>query len=224
MTTTTPIPGNYFAQRNYLKADPATGLLSSREGNRLIAIPEVLLESIHRSLRAEAGEATPLALYTFGFWWGGSVYDRMRSEIESYYRTTIGNMNAIEFLVMMREFWATHGLGNLTLDFTYRDRGLVQVVTTNSILVKGTDLGLKEGQIPSHHLEAGFIAAWFARWAGKELRACATDWGLGRSAIDLEETESFTQFLVGAADQIEEIEGWVKQGLRTTEILNRLTS
>ena len=226
----TPIPTNYFSQRSYLKSEPETGLLFSRQGNRLIAIPDVLLRSIHRSLRTEAGEATPLALYTCGFWWGGAFYDRIIREIESYYQTSIKEMNALEFLVTMRELWAVHGLGNLALDFSYRSRGIVQITTSYSILQEGSDQGLKPGQQPSYHLEAGFLAAWFSRWAGKELKACATDWGFNRSeeaassSAAMASTIPFTQFLVGASELIESIEGQVRQGQRTAGIIEQLSA
>lgn len=227
------LPLNYFAERAYVKSDPATGLLASRQGNRLIAIPDLLFRSIHQSLREEAGEATPLALYTFGSWWGAAFYDRMVRELEAYYQTPIAQMNALEFLVTMRELWATHGLGNLCLDFSHRQRGLILVTTSHSILQEGTDLGLKPGQQPSFHLEAGFLGAWFSRWVGKELRACATDWhhpnmpgsivepvesGETLPEADLEPIP-FTQFLVGLKDTIEPLEQQVRQGARTPALL-----
>lgn len=219
MTTSTRIPGNYFASRTYVKSDSASGLLHTRAGNRLLAIPDVLLHSIHKALRAETGQAAPLALYTFGFWWGGSFYDRLIQEIEAYYKCSIPEMNAIEFLVMMREIWAVHGLGNLTIDFTHRDLGLIRVTTENSALRLGSEIGIEIGQYPSHHLEAGFIAAWFSRWAGKNIRACATD--LPISDTPTTKPNPNTNFLVGLAPQIEQAEIWVKQGVRSTEIIQR---
>ena len=221
--TTSRISGNYFAHRTYVKSDAATGLLSTRQGNRLLAVPEVLLRSIHQALRAETGQAAPLALYTCGFWWGGSFYDRVRSEVESYYNTTIAQMNAVEFLVMMRQVWAVHGFGSLTLDFSHREHGFIQVTTENSAMALGSELGVEEGQLPSHHLEAGFIAAWFSRWAGKNLRACATDLGVS-SGMNTEPNAKRNQFLVGLASQIEQAETWVKQGISSTEILQRFAA
>ena len=218
--TSSRIPANYFAPRAYVKSDPATGLLSTRQGNRLLAIPETLLRSIHQALRAETGQAAPLALYTFGFWWGGSFYDRIRNEVESYYNTTIPQMNAVEFLVMMRQVWAVHGFGSLSLDFTYREQGFIKVTTENSAMGLGTEIGVELGQLPSHHLEAGFIAAWFARWAGKNLRACATDLTVN-SGNNNETNSKCNHFLVGLAPQIEQAEIWVKQGISSTEILQR---
>ena len=50
----TSIPSNYFSPRFYVKSDPATGLLSTRQGDRLVAIPDFLLLSIHRALESEA--------------------------------------------------------------------------------------------------------------------------------------------------------------------------
>lgn len=220
--TTSRIAGNYFAPRTYVRSDAETGLLSSRQGNRLLAVPDLLLRGIHKALRSEAGEAAPLALYTFGFSWGTAFYDRLSQEIESYYEQPIPQMNAIEFLVMMRQIWAVHGLGSLTLDFSHRDLGLIQVTTENSALRSGTALGVKADQFPSHHLEAGFIAAWFSRWAGKNIRACATDLKPPSEANTSEDASAqATKFLVGLAPHIEQAEIWAKQGISSDEIVQR---
>ena len=58
--STIPIPANCFNPKSYVKSHPASGLLSTRHGDRLIAIPEVLLRSIPKILRVEAGEASYL--------------------------------------------------------------------------------------------------------------------------------------------------------------------
>ena len=225
------IPGNYFFPRTYVKSDAATGLLSTRQGNRLLAVPIVLLRSIHRSLQAEAGQAAPLALYTFGFGWGGTFYDRVRNELEAYYHTTIAQMGAMEFLINMRQLWAVHGLGLLTLDFRYRQQGLVLVTTENSTMATGSEVGTIAGSFPWHHLEAGFIAAWFSRWAGKDIRACAIDWGTNMPSHEHqtlsqsgEESLPYTQFLVGLPSKVEQAEQWVRQGERSVEILPKLTT
>lgn len=222
-STLPKIPNHYFSQRAYIKSDPSTGLLASRQGNRLIAIPDMLLRNIHRSLRQEAGDATPLALYTCGYWWGGYFYDRISQELERYYQMPLAEINAMEFLVTLRELWSVHGLGYLNLDFSYRNYGLIKVLTAYSVLQEGSDIGLKPGQLPSYHLEAGFLAAWFSRWAGKELRACATDWGHRHlSEETATELAPFTEFLIGMSDRIEPIENQVRQGDRTGVILQKI--
>jgi len=224
--TTNSIPGNYFSPRFYVKSDPATGLLSTRKGDRLVAVPDFLLRSIHRALQSEAGQAGTLALYTFGFGWGGSFFDHIRGEIESYKGTTIMATNAVEFFATMRQLWTVHGMGNLTIDFSHRKYGLIVVTTENSVLTTGSEIGLQSSQLPWHQLQAGFIAAWFARWAGKDIRACATDWSLPSeqdSADHLNQNKDYTRFLVGLNGKIQQAEGWVKQGMRTSEILEKFT-
>ncbi len=226
--TNTSIPGNYFSPRFYVKSDPATGLLSTRQGDRLVAVPDFLLRGIHRALQSEAGQAGTLALYTFGFSWGGSFYDHIRGEIESYRGTTIMATNAVEFFATMRQLWTVHGMGNLILDFSHRQNGLIVVTTENSVLTIGSEIGLKSGNLPWHHLQAGFIAAWFSRWAGKDIRACATDWSdlpeTSTATLDSSSKENYTRFIVGVTTKIQQVEPWVKQGLRTTEILEKLTA
>ena len=223
----TSIPSNYFSPRFYVKADPATGLLSTRQGDRLVAIPDFLLRSIHRALESEAGQASTLALYTFGFGWGGSFYDHIRSEIESYQGTTIMATNAIEFFATMRQLWTVHGMGTITLDFSYRQQGLIIVTTENSVLTTGSEIGLRSGTVPWHQLQAGFIAAWFSRWAGKDIFACATDWSSpsnADSALDLDNSalENYTRFVVGTTNKVQQVESWVKKGMRTVEILEKI--
>lgn len=223
--TNTSIPGNYFSPRFYVKSDSATGLLSTRQGDRLVAVPDFLLRSIHRALQSEAGQAGTLALYTFGFGWGGSFYDHIRSEIESYKGTTIMATNAVEFFATMRQLWTVHGMGTLTLDFSHRQHGLIVVSTENSVLTTGSEIGLKSGNLPWHHLQAGFLAAWFSRWAGKDIRACATDWSDPSEIISVSlDSSNQTSFIVGLTSKIQRVEPWVKQGLRTREILEKLTA
>jgi hypothetical protein len=222
------IPGNYFSPRFYVKSDPATGLLSTRKGDRLVAVPDFLLRSIHRALQSEAGQAGALALYTFGFSWGGSFYDHIRGEIESYQGKTIMATNAVEFFATMRQLWTVHGMGTLTIDFSDRQHGLLIVTTENSILTTGSEMGLKSGNLPWHQLQAGFIAAWFSRWAGKDIRACATDWSVqpkqNSDGASSSIQENYTRFIVGVTSKIQRVEPWVKQGMRTKEILEKLTA
>ncbi len=217
------IPSNYFSPRFYVKSDPATGLLSTRQGDRLVAIPEVLLRSIHRALYSEAGQAGALALYTFGFGWGGSFFDHIRHEIETYQGKSVMQSNAVEFFATMRQLWIVHGMGNLTIDFGYRQHGLIIVTTTDSVLTTGSEMGLQSSKLPWHHLQSGFIAAWFARWAGKDIRACATDWSEPAADSTQSDQGNQTCFLVGLNPKIQRVEALVKQGLRTEEILAKLT-
>ena len=197
------IPGNCFNQKSYIKSDPNSGLLATRHGDRLIAIPEILLRSIPKTLREEAGEASYLALHTFGESWGQSFCDRVLQDIYQYYRQPVLDTIASEFFVSIESAWAVHGLGKPSIDFSLSSRGLLIVSIANS--------GISEGQIVeenatarSFSLESGFLSGWFSVLTNQKLRACASNWQSAPESL---------QFLVGTVSRIEKIEStFLKRG------------
>jgi hypothetical protein len=210
---TIPVPGNCFNQKGYVKSHPASGLLSTRHGDRLIAVPELLLRSIPKTLRAEAGEASYLALYTFGENWGKTFCSRVLQDIAKYYRQPILSTIAAEFFVNVQEAWAVHGLGKPSIDFNFADRGLLLVTIEHS----GISGSMRIENNPDYRffsLEAGFLAGWFSTLTDRNLRACAANWSEAPRSI---------QFLVGGAPHITSIERTVLQeGIITPEMLNSL--
>lgn len=205
------IPANYFNQRSYIKSNPATGLLSTRQGKRLIAIPELLIQSIYHTLSAEAGDAASMAFYTFGYSWGKSFYERVRKETEVYYEQAISQLPGGEYFAIVRQLWAVHGLGKITVDFQAAKHGVLLVIIQNS----GISAGLGNGATlnsKSFSTEAGLVAGWFSANTRQDLAACATDWN--RDQIE---------YLVAATAHLERLETeLVSKGLRTREILARL--
>jgi uncharacterized protein len=208
-----PIPANCFYPKSYVKSHPASGLLSTRHGERLIAVPEILMRSIPKTLREEAGEASYLALYTFGDSWGKSFCARMVQDMVQYYRQPVWDMFSADFLVYIQEAWAVHGLGKPSIDFSLSERGLVIVNIANSGMGGGATIAL-DSTYRSFSLEAGFLAGWFSSLTDNKLRACASNWDKAPDSI---------QFLVGAADHIELIErSHLKHGCLSAHQLNLL--
>jgi uncharacterized protein len=207
------IPANCFTPKGYVKSHPASGLLSTRNGDRLIAVPELLLRSIPKTLRAEAGEASYLALYTFGNHWGKTFCDRVMQDMVKYHRQPILNTIAAEFFVNVREAWAVHGLGKPSIDFRLAERGLLVVSIANSGI--GGDAEIEaNATYRSFSLEAGFLAGWFSALTDKKLRACATNWSEAPASLEL---------LVGSTAQIESIErSYLDRGMLTPDLLNTL--
>lgn len=211
--STISIPTNCFNPKGYVKSHPASGLLSTRHGDRLIAIPEVLLRSIPKILRVEAGEASYLALYTFGDNWGKTFSDRMVQDMVKYYRQPILTTISSEFFVNVQSVWAVHGLGKPSIDFSLAERGLVVVTIANSGINSGTTVETNP-TYRSFSLEAGFLAGWFSNLTGKPLRACASNWS---------EAPASLQFLIGSIPQIESIErSHLQAGMLTPEMLKSL--
>jgi uncharacterized protein len=170
--------------------------LFSRHGGRLIAVPELLLRSISQTLLVEAGEASYLALYTFGENWGKSLCDRVLQDVDKYYRQPIADTIATEFFANIQEAWAVHGLGRPSIDFKLAEKGLLIVTIANSG-ISDRVVNIQDDTYRSFSLEAGFLAGWFSALTDKRLGACACNWQ--NAPVSL-------QFLVGGASHIEEIE------------------
>jgi uncharacterized protein len=206
------IPTNCFTPKGYVKSHPATGLLSSRYGDRLIAVPELLLRSIPKALREEAGEASYLALYTFGDNWGKTFCNRVMQDMVKYHRQPILETIAAEFFVNIQEAWAVHGLGRPSIDFRLSERGLLVVTIANSGIGGDAKIAI-DATCRSFSLEAGFLAGWFATLTDQPLRACATNWS----------DPAALEFLVGSTAHIESIEReHLDRGMLTPEKLNSL--
>ena len=217
MTTSTSIgasiPANCFSPKGYVKSHPASGLLSTRHGDRLIAVPELLLRSIPKTLRAEAGEASYLALYTFGNHWGKTFCDRVMQDMVKYHRQPILNTIAAEFFVNVQEAWAVHGLGRPSVDFKLAERGLLVVSIANSGIGGGAEIEAN-ATYRSFSLEAGFLAGWFSALTDKKLKACASNWSQAPASL---------QFLVGSVSHIESIErSHLDIAMLTPDILDSL--
>jgi uncharacterized protein len=215
LKSTIPIPANCFSPKGYVKSDAASGLLSSRHGDRLIAVPELLLRSIPQTLLVEAGEASYLALYTFGEGWGKSLCDRVLQDIDQYYRHPILDTIATEFFANIQEAWAVHGLGRPSIDFKLAEKGLLIVTIANSG-ISDRAVSIQDDTYRSFSLEAGFLAGWFSTLTDKKLGACASNW---------QDAPASLQFLVGGAPHIEEIERSVlSKGQISLSDLNSLGS
>jgi uncharacterized protein len=211
--STIPIPANCFNPKSYVKSHPASGLLSTRYGDRLIAVPEVLLRSIPKILRVEAGEASYLALYTCGQNWGKTFCDRMMQDLVKYYHQPILATIATEFFAHVQSAWAVHGLGKPTIDFSLAPRGLLVVTIEHSGIASGNTVE-ENPSYRSFSLEAGFLAGWFSALTNQDLRTCAIDWREAPISI---------QFLVGSITQIELIElNHLQQGMLSADVLKSL--
>lgn len=130
------IPGNYFAVDAYVRGDLEMGLLENRQGDRLLALPETLIQAIYSGLDKETGQATRLVLFNCGRWWGRSFYTRFCEQLTDYYNISTADMPMVEFLQSLQQCWVTHGWGKLDLDQTYQHRGFLVIKTWNSPFAK----------------------------------------------------------------------------------------
>lgn len=164
------VPGNFFVPDVYVRGDLEMGLLENRQGDRLLAIPETLIQAIYSGLNKETGQATSLVLFNCGKWWGKSFYTRFCEQVTSYYSVPLASMPMVEFLQALQECWVAHGWGKIDLDQTYQQRGFLIIKGRNSAFAR---LAPRQNQ-PVCHLEAGILSSFFSQLTGKELHCVQT--------------------------------------------------
>ncbi len=215
------LPGHCFSPAYYIRPDIHTGMLESRGGYRLAAFPMPLLEAIYSGLRYETGQATRVILYNCGRQWGEEFFRRFQDEVSRYYDQPLRDLPMGIFLDALRDLWATHGWGRLTLDFSAGDQGIVEARVRHSgfALAARNSLASEEKnkpREPSCYLEAGVLASFFSLLAGRDLICVQTTCeSLGADQ---------NRFLIGTPQRLHSCEEWVRKGLSHAEILDRLTA
>lgn len=164
------VPGNFFAVDAYVHGDSEVGLLENRQGDRLLAVPETLVQAIYSGLDRETGQATRLVLFNCGKWWGKSFYTRFCEQVTGYYSVPLANMPMVEFLQSLQACWVAHGWGKIELDQSHQNRGFLVVKIWNSAFAR---LAPAQNQ-PVCHLEAGVLSSFFSQLTGRELHCVQT--------------------------------------------------
>jgi uncharacterized protein len=206
------IPANYFGYEAYVKGDLELGLLESRRGDRLIAIPNTLIEALYAGLEKETGQAARLVLFNCGKWWGKNFYTRFSEEVSEYYDKPLAELDMIDFLQCLKECWLTHGWGRFELDPAYHAQGLLIVKTFQSPYSKKLSAQTR----PSCFMEAGILTSFFSRLTGRDLLAVQ---------ISCESMEAdCNRFVLGVTERLEIVETFIEEGLDHESIIQRLLS
>lgn len=210
LLTNSRIPGNYFAADAYVQGDLELGLLENRRGDRLLALPETLIQGIYAGLDKETGQATRLVLFNCGRWWGKNFYMRFCEEVSDYYGAALSDMPMIEFLQCLQQCWITHGWGKIELDQSYQHRGFLVVEIADSPFARQAPRTNR----PMCFLEAGILSSFFSQLTGKDLHCVQTSCeSLGADR---------NRFILGLAKRLEPAEAMVESQLEHEVIMQKL--
>ena len=204
--------GNYFASNAYVKGDFEFGLIENRQGARLIALPEVLLQAIDVSLKDELGSAAGIVLFNCGRWWGKNFYRRFEAELSSYYGKPLAQMEMVELLQSLKQCWQTHGWGILNLEMDYYQQGFLVIEVQNSAFAETA----KAEKQPQCFLEAGIFSAFFSALTGRNLHCVQT------SCESLGAETNY--FVVGLQERLKPVEDWLAENQNHETIMKRLTT
>ena len=204
------IPGNYFATDAYVHSDLELGLLENRRGDRLLAIPETLIEAIYAGLEKETGQATRLVLSNCGRWWGKNFYARFCEELSDYYGNPLAETVMSDFTQSLEQCWITHGWGKFELDQTYQHRGFLIAKVTHSPFASHAP----EMDRPVCFLEVGIFAAVFSQLAGRDLDCV-------QISCESQGADS-NRFLIGLPERLSSVEEMVNQKVDHEAIMAKL--
>ena len=204
-----PIGGNYFAFDAYIAGDFEAGLLENRRGDRLLAFPEHLIQSIYSVIEKETGQAYSIVLANCGRWWGKNFYARFVEEVSEYYGKPLNEMEMVEFIGCLKQCWKSHGWGTFDLDMSHYHQGFIVVKIWNSAYAKQAI----KGKLPVCFLETGILTTFFSQLTGRELHCVQTSCeSLGADC---------NRFVLGLAQRLKPAEAWLEQ-LDHETILDRL--
>ncbi len=192
---------------------PDEGAIRRGDGQRVAAVSQEFIHSLHESLARDLGDSARHLLYACGYEWGLQdmvrLTDRLRADLGSA-SVDLWHMDA---RFVLDSWWApltAAGWGTWTLDLTALSKGLCFVEVRNSAIA-ATRTG---ASAPVCHLYAGLFAGALSFFRREETHAaeiqCAA---MGHPSC---------QFVVAPGAQIDAIEIWHKQGANAAEVRRRL--
>ncbi|BAQ64326.1 V4R domain-containing protein [Geminocystis sp. NIES-3709] len=204
------LKGNYFAPGAYVQGDFELGLLETRLGSRLIALPEVFLQGVYAGLEEEIGQATGIVLYNCGRWWGKSFYRRFLQEVTEYYEMPLAQMEMSEFLSCLKQCWKTHGWGVINFNFDYYSQGFIVATTVNSPFAQAAPQNKGFACQP----EAGILSSFFSQLTGEDL-------GCFQTSCESMGAEC-NYFVIGLEQRVELVKTLSEEGYDHNTIIDRL--
>ncbi|MUL36852.1 V4R domain-containing protein [Gloeocapsopsis dulcis] len=204
------LPGNYFATDAYIKGDFEAGLIENRRGDRLLALPETLVQAIYAGIEQETGQAAGVVLFNCGRWWGKNFYARFVEEVSDYYGKPLAEMEMVELLQCLKQCWKTHGWGTFDFDMSYYQQGFLVVKIWNSPFAQQAPQGAQ----PACFLEAGILSAFFSQLTGRQLHCVQT------SCESLE--ADCNRFVLGMPERLKPAQVWLEEKHEHETVMARL--
>lgn len=160
-------------QDDYFRARPSDGSLLTPDGRRVIALPEALLQALHRGRKGSASVQARQAIYRTGYEWGLQdmlqLSDRRRDEFSD--RRDLWQMDAPFVLEHWAAPFAATGWGACIFDLTSHDKGLMFVELRQSAAAAAVG----ETTVPACDLYAGLFAGALSFFDRAESHAIETE-------------------------------------------------
>lgn len=163
--------GNFFAEGEFCRTDPATGVTRNRAGTRLCALTSDFLVGLRTAVSYECGPAADEVLKKTGLKWGRKFAERFEKELSEFYGRPLHEFPLAMFQICLAEAFSHHGWGLLTLDFSRSEQGTISATVANPIM--GSIVGKSDAPVDT--LIAGTLGGFFAHFSGEDLEALQTE-------------------------------------------------
>lgn len=161
----------YFMRSDYLQGDAARGTIHNASGQRLLLLPQELIQGLHRAVRYETGHAWQIVAYTCGLKWGERMVQTWASEWRAHHQVEMERVDYVFFQAWLEAAFEFYGWGDLEVDFSDEHDGMITFWLGDSVLA--SLLGEIEDFEETHACEifAGLFASLASHLAGRQLGA-----------------------------------------------------
>lgn len=199
-------------ENGYFQHDLRKGTLFNRYGTKFCYLPPELLLALQKTLEDETGPAWREVMKRIGRVWGARVAERFDKEFALHYGRPLHELPMHEFAGVVEAHFASHGWGDLKLDFSLAQHGFLAPTLRNSAFVE--IVGASEWPIDA--IVSGVLAEMVARIADRDDLECY-------------ETECAAQgapacrFLLGLRERMARVPDMVESGYGHDDVVHRLT-
>ncbi len=195
----------------FFRHKSAEGSIQSGDGQRIAALPQPLLHSLHGAMVESLGRSSRDALYRTGFEWALQEMLRLNQQMHDKFGGGF-DFWQMDAKFVLDSWWSpleSMGWGAATFDLSAVSRGIVLVELRSSAVAAALN-GAKE---PVCHLHAGLFAGSLSFFDRVERHAvevqCAA---MGHESCN---------FVVGPGADIDSAETWRKEGASAADIGRR---
>lgn len=197
----------------FIRSRPAEGLLQTPDGRRVAALPEALMQTLHRGFGDGATDQARHQLYRTGYEWGLQdmlhLSSRMREESGGANNKDLWKMDAPFVLERWSAPFAAAGWGACIFDLSAHAKGITFVELRHSAAAAATG----RAPAPVCHLYAGLFAGALSFYDRVESHAVETECAaLGHACC---------RFIVGPGPVIDQAESARHSGI-AHEAIRRL--
>lgn len=201
------------APEEFIRSRPAEGMLLTPDGRRVAALPEALLEVLHRGLGDAGADNTRQLLYHAGYEWGLQdmleLSTRLRDEPGTADSSELWKMDAPFVLERWSAPFAAAGWGACIFDLSTHAKGITFVELRHSVSAAVAG----QATAPVCHLYAGLFAGALSFYDRVESHAVETECSaLGHACC---------RFIIGPGPLIDQAES-ARQSGATHEAICRL--